>query len=254
MRRFLLALVLTMCVSVGLPLFATKNIGVLEVVTFSSEIDESSPAEMHNKVDAVNDDPRVKVVLLEMNSPGGGVYASAELRDEIARIKVPVIAYCRYWCASGGYYAITAPNIKGILVGRGTLIGSIGVIRGIQRQALPENGKLFKSGRFKQAGNVLPAVPGEDESLQRGVDEMAQTFYDVVAQARGAKISDEAWVRIKDAEVFDGPKGVELGLADQVVSRDEAVQYAKLVAGSRHIYTRDEIVKRPFWVIFDSFR
>lgn len=251
MFRFLFGLSATLIVCLSLAFFVASRVDILEVATLEGEIGDETPAVMHAQVEAINDNPTIKAVLLEVNSPGGGVYASGEVRDEINRIKVPVVAYCRYLCASGGYYAMTAPSVRDIVVGSGTIIGSIGVIRVVHRQAVPPGFEIYKSGKFKQAGNVAPAVPGEKANLQLTIDEMAATFFGYVKDARGSKISAASWVRIKNAEVFDGPHGVKMGLADHVVSRDQAIALAKSESGSGgHIFTREELIDHPFRTLY----
>ena len=84
-----------------------------------------------NALDDILEDDTIKGVLLKVNSPGGGVYESAELHKRIKAIvdaKKPVYVAMGNTAASGGYY-ISAPATK-IYAAPSTLTGSIGVIMG----------------------------------------------------------------------------------------------------------------------------
>ena len=75
-------------------------------------------------------DESVKAIVLEVNSPGGGVVESAEIYKEIKEIQndtsKPIYISMGSMAASGGYY-ISAPADK-IFVNKETMTGSIGVI------------------------------------------------------------------------------------------------------------------------------
>ena len=75
--------------------------------------------------------PKVKGVVLRVDSPGGSVVGSDEIWNEVRNLeslKVPVVVSMGNVCASGGYY-ISCPASR-ILASPGTLTGSIGVIMG----------------------------------------------------------------------------------------------------------------------------
>lgn len=224
------------CASFPLPQDRSTT-DVLEVISLDGVIDDTTATDMRVTVDRINKDANIKAVLLTVDSPGGGAYASAVVYDELSRINVPVFAYCEAVCASGAVYAIMAPSVKFIALGQQSLIGSVGVIRAVRRQDVPEGVEIYKSGKFKQAGSVSPAIPGEVDYLQRIIDEAASTFYGVVAKARGPKINADGWVHIKNAEVFFGVYGVRIGLADAVMTREQALIAAADMAHSESIVT-----------------
>ena len=78
---------------------------------------------------AAQEDPTIKGILFEVNSPGGGVYESAEIAREMKKIKeigIPVYVSMKNTAASGGYY-VSAGADK-IFATDETVTGSIGVI------------------------------------------------------------------------------------------------------------------------------
>ncbi|MCY7612357.1 S49 family peptidase, partial [Bacillus safensis] len=75
------------------------------------------------------EDASVKGVLLRVNSPGGGVYESAEIHkklEEVKKAKKPIYVSMGSMAASGGYYVSTPA--KKIFASPETLTGSLGVI------------------------------------------------------------------------------------------------------------------------------
>lgn len=216
----------------------------LQVINLQGDIDAAMATQVMAQVRSVNGDPSVKAVLLVVKSYGGTVLASAEIYDELSKIKVLVVAWCDDICDSGGVYVLSATSVKFVALNSGaTNIGSIGVITKYERpNELCEDCTItiYKSGALKQAGapdHEPTAV--EKAYLQSEVDEMAQTFYSVVAKARGAKISPASWVKIKTARLFFGQGGIDVGLADQIMDRDAAIAKAEALAGAGHLLVQD---------------
>lgn len=82
------------------------------------------------QLEQVRNDDNIQGVLLYVNSPGGGVMESAQIRDKILQIQkernIPFYVSMGSMAASGGYY-ISAPADK-IFASKETLTGSLGVI------------------------------------------------------------------------------------------------------------------------------
>lgn len=73
-------------------------------------------------------DPKVKAIVLRVNSPGGSVSASEMIREELAAAKAagkPVVVSMGGMAASGGYWISTPANY--IVANPSTLTGSIGI-------------------------------------------------------------------------------------------------------------------------------
>ena len=109
---------------------------------------------------AIQEDKSVKGIFLEVNSPGGGVYESAEiaktLKDIRADRKIPMYVSMKNTAASGGYY-ISAQADK-IFATDETVTGSIGVIMsGLNYSGLLEKlgvkDTTVKSGALKDMGS-----------------------------------------------------------------------------------------------------
>lgn len=218
---------------------------IIEVIDISGEIDANTATVIAATVEKINETPKVKGVLLVVNSPGGGASASAVIYQELAKIKVPVVGFCEYLCASGGVYALMAPSVKYIGVRDEAIGGSVGVIGQITRfNRLLEWAKVdnetFKSGPLKDAGNPTRAgTPEDTKYIQSIIDTLATKFYAVVVKARPKASMDE----IKTARIFIGADIVRVGLADAVMTRDQALTKLKELSKSKNAFTRDELRK-----------
>lgn len=176
-------------------------------------------------------------VILELETPGGGVLAAQEIHDAVVRLKedtdLPVLAWMRDVAASAGYY-IAAPTDHIIAAGT-TFTGSIGVIMEYYEAAeladeIGVKSVVIKSGKLKDMGNPLrPITPEERSVLQSVIDEAYGEFVDVVADGRDLS---EAKVReIADGRIYSGTQAKELDLVDEIgIRRDAYDAMAKLIA------------------------
>ena len=196
------------------------------------------------------EDPRVKAVILKVDSPGGEVMASDQINRAIADFQdksgKPVICSMGSLAASGGYY-ISVP-CRWIQANQLTLTGSIGVImEGLNYRGLMDKIGLapmvYKSGKYKdmlsgmRATNEIPA--GEQAMVQGLIDETYATFTNVVYAGRSQahqKNGNEGkalagnWTSFVDGRVLSGKQALDLGFVDQLGDFDDAVMTAKKLA------------------------
>jgi len=155
------------------------------------------------------------------------------------------VVWCDTLCASGGEFVSMAPSVKFIAVRDGTLCGSIGVIMHVTRYYrlldwAKVDAETYKSGRKKDEGSGSRAPTDQEKTdLQATIDGLAADFYSRVEKARPkANMSD-----IKNAGIYFGHECVKIGLADAVMTKEEAVKKAKELAGVPLIFTREEMKK-----------
>ncbi len=171
----------------------------------------------------------VHALIVNINSPGGGVYASEELYEHIRKIgeEMPVVALMRDMAASGGY--ITALAGDHIIAGQTTVTGSIGVISEIPNVSdLMENlgieTTVVRSSDAK--GGISPfRDPTEDEidDQEALINGMYQWFRDLVGERRG--IEGGALNRVTQGAVYTGDQALALELVDEIGGYDEALAY-----------------------------
>ncbi len=176
---------------------------------------------------AVND-PNVKAIVMDVDSPGGDVEGIDELASEIyqARKQKPITAVSNSLCASAAYYL--ASQASELLCSPSSLTGSIGVYTTHEDYsgALDNSGvkvSLIKFGENKAEGN--PYEPLSDparEHMQDIVNTFGGQFEKAVA--RGRKMSqDDVHKKFGQGRVFDAKKAVQLGMADRVGTLDDAL-------------------------------
>jgi len=184
-------------------------------------------------------DPRVKGVILRINSPGGTVVASELMHDELTyfrRCGKPVVAVMMDVAASGGYYIACACDE--IIAQPSTVTGSIGVIMQMfdlsgTMQKVGVESDAITSGPLKDAGSPLRTMkPEERELFQKIVNDMYERFVAVVVTGR-PKLDEAAVRTLADGRVYTARQALETGLIDRIAPMREAVEVTKERAGSR---------------------
>jgi len=178
------------------------------------------------KVKAAAEDPDVKGILLDIDSPGGEVSGVFDLADVVreARVEKPVWAICNEVAASAAY-AIASQADK-IIVPRTGVIGSIGVVTmhadfSAQLASGGISVTLIHAGEHKVDGNPYERLPDSvRSSMQERVDYIYDVFLKTVAAGRGG---DVELYRATEAQIYMGQAAVDVGLADAVMSPQDAV-------------------------------
>lgn len=179
-------------------------------------------------------DRNVQAILLDINSPGGGVYQSDEVYLELLDYKEtsgnPVYAFFGPLAASGGYYIACAADY--IVANRNTLTGSIGVIAGQSvdlSQFMEKHGvrvNTFTAGRNKDMlGISTPVTPEHREIMQSLADECYYQFVEIVAESRG--LTMEETLELADGRIYTAWQALDKGLIDVVGRFDDALYYLR---------------------------
>nr|WP_276036808.1 S49 family peptidase [Morganella morganii] len=175
---------------------------------------------------AVND-PEVKGICLDIDSPGGEVAGCFDLVDLIytERGKKPIHAILSENAFSAAY-AIASAADK-IFVPRTGGVGSVGVIviHCDWSQRIKDDGlkvSIITYGNRKAESNPYVALSDEAKAaIQHDVDEMGRLFVSTVSRNRGLS---ETVIRNTQAACYLAAEGVQMGLADAVASPDVAFQ------------------------------
>lgn len=184
-------------------------------------------------LESIRESSNVKGVILSVDSPGGGVYESAEIADKILQIKseksIPFYAVMGGTAASGGYYvSVVCDRIYAMPE---TITGSIGVIMSstnfselFKKYGIQTN--VIKSGQFKDIGSSSKNMTQEDrEILQSLVDSSYNRFVEIVA--KGRKMSVETVKEIADGRIYDGEQALKLKLIDKFGYFEDVVEDMK---------------------------
>lgn len=167
------------------------------------------------------EDGNVRVIVLDVDSPGGHVKGCSECAEAITKAgkAKPVIAYAETAASAAYWLASCAKEINVAVTGQ---VGSIGVITGHfdYSKALDSLGIRFTpifAGERKADGNPYSPLSEEARaSIQKRINSLYAIFISAVAEGRGM---EEKAVRDTQAEVYGAAQAVKLGLADAVMSR-----------------------------------
>ena len=183
------------------------------------------------------DSESVRAILLNINSPGGGVATSQELHAEVKRLREEkgkvVVAYLSSVGASGAYYIACAADQ--ILASPGTIVGSIGVIAewlnyGELLEWARVSNIIFKSGEFKDTGTpTRDLTDSEREYFQGLIDDMYNQFVDAVASGRNLDVEDVR--EFADGRVFTGRQAKVMNMIDETGNFQDAIDLTARLAG-----------------------
>lgn len=180
----------------------------------------------------IRKDPTVEATVLRVNSPGGSVLASEKIRAQVLLLQetMPVIASFGDYAASGGYWISSSCNQ--IFTNATTLTGSIGVFSMIPDFSSTLNDKLHvhitsinSNEHSDMYGMMRPLTETETAYLQTSVEKVYKTFTSIVADGR--EMSIDKVDEIAQGRVWTGKQAVELGLADEIGTLEDAINYAK---------------------------
>jgi len=181
-------------------------------------------------------DSSIPALVLDIDSPGGGVVPSQEIYEEVLKFKEDgkkVVASLRGLGASGGYYVACAADT--IVANPGTLTGSIGVIFEfpVVQELFKKIGLRFevvKRGELKEVGTWnRPMTKEERDLLQSVIDDTYDQF--VKAVVEGRELDQEKVLELADGRVFTGRQAKDLGLIDELGDLEDAIKIAGTMGG-----------------------
>jgi protease-4 len=181
----------------------------------------------------IRNDESVKAAVLRVNSPGGSVMAAEKIKTELALLKekMPVDASYGDYAASGGYW-ISADCDK-IYTNATTLTGSIGVFSMIPDFSNTVKDKLHinitpvnSNKHADMYGMMRPLTDVEIAYMQASVERIYTKFTSLVAEGRDIPVEDVD--RIAQGRVWTGAEAMDIRLADQIGTIEDAILWAAL--------------------------
>ncbi len=187
----------------------------------------ASSQDIVNYIEQANENPSIKVILIEINSPGGSAVASDEIGTAIKKSEKPVISYIREVGASGGYWI--ASSTDHIIANKMAMTGSIGVISsylefsGLMEQYGVSYERLV-AGEHKDMGTPLKKLTDRERAIfQSKLDLIHDFFIEEIATNRNMP---ESKVRsLATGEIYLGVEALKLGLVDQTGDKDAVDSY-----------------------------
>ena len=172
---------------------------------------------------AALEDPAIKAIVLDIDSPGGEVNGVAELADMIyeARGRKPIVAYASGDAASGAYWIASAADR--IVVSETSAIGSIGVVGVYRRKDGKDSASTVEIVSSQSPHKRLdPATDEGKARLQARIDAMAHVFISTISRNRHV---DPLVVleSFGSGDVLIGAAAVAVGMADRIGSLERLI-------------------------------
>jgi protease-4 len=186
-------------------------------------------------------DPRVKAVVLRMNTPGGTVTASTIMYNTLKRFErkthKPVVVSMMDVCASGGYYLSCAADYQ--MAYPTTITGSVGVIVQLFNfrhtlQYLGVTAPAFASGPDKETGSPFSKMtPSQKKIIQGFVREFFARFVHVVKSSH-PQVNPKLWPMLTDGRPLTGIDALRYHMIDALGGLHAAIRKAKALAHIKH--------------------
>ncbi|MCL6410696.1 signal peptide peptidase SppA [Pantoea agglomerans] len=175
-------------------------------------------------------DPKIKAIILRVNSPGGSVTASEAIREELAAAQAagkPIVVSMGGMAASGGYWISTPASY--IVANPSTLTGSIGIFGVINtlENSLDSIGVHTDGVATSPLADIstTKALPTEVQQLmQLTIENGYRNFVGLVAKSRHK--TPEQIDAIAQGHVWTGSDAKANGLVDALGDFDDAVKKA----------------------------
>ena len=182
-----------------------------------------------------HEDENVKAIVLRVDSGGGGVFASEQIRQELLEAKekgLKIIASMGNVAASGGYWI--SANAHEIWASHNTITGSIGIFGLLPTfdRALNEigiNSDGVKTSKIDLSGDITqPLSEGLSRIIQSEIEYGYKRFIGLVSEARDIPIDQVD--QIAQGRVWAGSSAKDLGLVDEIGNLKMAIKRAAELA------------------------
>lgn len=192
------------------------------IIRLNSDISSLSAEFVMLQIDEARADPRLKAVVLQLNSPGGEVAPTQSLYLELQSLRreMPVVTSIESMAASGGYYVAMATDP--VCAKPSSTVGNVGVW-GFIPPDLGVNDVILASGPFKLTASNRAEFLREIEGIR-------QEFLATVFNARGDRLNISA-VDLSQGLAYPGREALRLGLIDHLSSQSDAIATAAELAG-----------------------
>lgn len=196
------------------------------------------------------EDDQVKAVVLRVDSPGGGVFPSEQIRREVELLRAagkPVVASMGSVAASGGYWI--SMDADAIYADPSTITGSIGIFglwMSVPRTLEKIGVRVGGVGTTRFAGAfdpTRPLDPAVGELIQSVIDKGYRDFVGKVAAAR--ERDEDAIDAVARGRVWSGAQAHERGLVDTLGGLRDAIDHAAELAGLEKDQYRLAWIEKP---------
>ena len=178
------------------------------------------------------DDPDVRTIMLHIDSPGGHVAGTQELADEVWKARESgkdVLAHIEDLGASAAYWV--ASQTMTITANASAEVGSIGTLAIVEDSSARLNRlgirvHVISTGAFKGTGATGAALSDDQLAYIRDRVESSQSHFHA-AVLRGRSLTPWQMEHVSDGKVHSATQAKTLGLLDEVMSFEQALEQAQ---------------------------
>ena len=195
--------------------------------------------DMVEQIKKLQDDDKVKGLVLRVNSPGGSAFASEQIWKALEDFKAtgkPFAVSMSDYAASGGYYI--SSGAQRVFAEPTTITGSIGIFGMIPcYEELAENKvgihmAVVKTNENSDFGIMTKRMT---PSQQNAMQQMINRGYDLFTKrcAQGRHVTQDSIKQIAEGRVWDGMTALKIGLVDELGDLQAAINWVSQKAGMK---------------------
>ncbi len=185
--------------------------------------------ELVDRLEKIRKSPRVKGVILAIDSPGGTTAGGEFIYDEVRKLAAdkPVVAQVGSLAASAAYMIASATDH--IVARQTSIVGSIGVliqypdISGLMDKIGVKLEEVKSSPLKAEPSPFKPTSDAAREMVRKLIMDSYDWFVGIVAERR--HMSRDQVLALADGSIFTGRQAVANKLVDAVGGEDEAVAW-----------------------------
>ncbi len=190
----------------------------------------STNYKIYDSLKEIEQNNKIKAVILTINSGGGNVEPSEKIYKLIKKIneKKPVVTSVQGICASGAY--MIAMSSRKIFAMSTSIIGSIGVFSSsfdaselAKKIGIKEN--IVKTSTIKGSSLFQPQTTEQAEMIAEMIKDI-HSYFKFVVQI-GRSLTDKEIEKVSDASVFIGLRALKLKLIDEIGDEFDALNWLK---------------------------
>lgn len=207
--------------------------------------------QVKKQIDKVKNDPKVKAIVLRVDSPGGTVTGSDFIYHHLKKVaderKLPIVVSMGGLAASGGYYvSMACGKTENVIFAEPTTwTGSIGVliphynVAGLMEKWQVEDDTI-KSRPLKGLGSITRKMTEDERKVfVELVNESFNRFKDIVKSGRPKLTDPKTLDDATTGQIFTTSQALKLGLVDKEGFIEDAIaralELAQLEAGATKV-------------------
>lgn len=196
--------------------------GIDEITDKSDDVNAFTPASIKSQLEQACKDPNLKGIVLYLNSGGGSVTASEDIRILLEKMKkrgIRIYVSMNSLTASGAYWISTVAHK--LFATESTITGSIGVFavtfgtnRLLNEYGVYEDGVQTSTLEMNSLGRSMPASQKEAYAIE--VNSIYQNFLSLVKNSRPRMTRTNKVENYAEGRVFTAKQALNLHMIDEI--------------------------------------